>query len=215
MDNDLLPKLEEWSFVDLDREREKYLQKPIEYSDLVSRIADESIVSEPKHEPCDENRRDSPGFGASRWVWCVSSPSEVFDQFYNSRFGLRAHYWRSADFGRTATKTFLDAMEAKVRSACSEQVRVDAMQSYFCRSSKVWPLEKGLEGKRALIVARWVESERSNGSPHQWRWTPNHGQLEIKGGFRHPNGGEYVPVSKQDREERIHLTGWSGQRPDE
>ncbi len=213
MTNHLLPKLEDWRFVGLDPKREMYLQEPIDYSVLVLKIVQDSIVSEPRRDCCDDNRKDAPGFGAARWIWRVTTPPKLFDLFYNSRFGLRAHYWVSAESGKKATKTFLEAMDSRARSMCSEQIRVLAMESYSSDSSKVWPSEEGLEGERALTVERWAASEMQNNTPHQWRWTPCHGQLEIKGGFRHPDGREHVPISKQDREDRIHLTGWSGQRP--
>lgn len=201
-----LPRPCDWCFVGLPKDRECLLEEPFKLGDLVSDIVREAEVVSLGPEECgDPPGIEGSGHGASRWNWSVKLSPLNLDRLFNSRFGLRAYYWVSPHAGSFATKTVLHALWEKAREACCEQIRERAKISYRGISAKVWPDE----GDRSFVPKYLFVSRWQGGKP-QYAWTPNTGELIIKGAFVfESSGSEYIPASKQDREGEVHRTGFT------
>jgi len=94
--------------------------------------------------------------------------------------------------------------------------QADVQASLRKPSAKAWVTEseKGLslvdaDNACRLSVHRWEENERLQPEKRLWRWTPDHGNLDIKGALITRDHVEFVPDSKKDRGAQIHRFGWT------
>lgn len=199
----LVPETDEWKFVGMTESRAEMLDSRFEFPELVAEISASARVSVLNRDPWRSARKNSPEYSSARWNWVADIGADLLDRLFNSRFGLRAHYWNSADLGRSATTQIVRALDAKAEAACDRADREEAMASYRAKHAKAWPMEDGSGFlPRELVVRKWMPINPFSG------WTPRHGKLELKGGFIRPDGVEYVPDVNLVRDETIHRGGF-------
>lgn len=222
------PSRNEWSTETLPSERQVYLQHPIAFEEIVSRIAANATFYDAKIIPFDtyQNKQEQ---AARQITFRVKTSPQDCDLFYNSQDGLRGRYWQSPDIGFMATKYFIDSLKSRFLEFCMIHTPIvlgkktktmgadEIAASLYGSSAKVWPCEVVSQGIRdiayenrpQLFVSRWKENEEKARQPRQWRWSPCDRDLEIKGALIDPQYQEFIPSDKRDRSCQIHMYGFT------
>jgi hypothetical protein len=205
-----------WTFANsLGAHRLSLLANAPSYEKLVREIASQMRILCCHRESC----RDSSAF--SRAVSCVEIDPDLFDLFYNSSFGYRAHFYDSPNQGDWANDQLFDAtLESLVKAAGPEfeGKSIDAAESFRMPSRKAW-LAEAERGRCIHCNGEW--SEPSSGEPeiYNGRWelvsdirgrkAPRFRKLRLFGGFLDASFSEYIADRKRLRAFDIHQTGWT------
>lgn len=202
----------------LGSDRASHLEAPPSFAEIVEDIRKFRYVLCGHPDPCDEIAE------FSRYIYCISVPSESFDLFFNSRNGYRSSYFRSPYNGLQANDYVVRQLYKKLLDwdlpvGVSDPSLVE--ESLLSPSAKVWLVESD-PGLCSACKGEWSEPKDDNPEIENNRWelgeTLNHKRgrkaplftkLRIIGGFINARYDEFVPSRKRHRAWDIHETGWA------
>ena len=213
---------EGWRLDLLPPDRQQLLSANQSFEQLAEKIASKAGVISASIEPCRTPPPSAPRM--AQVVFRITVERDELDRFHNGLDGLRARYWSSPQAGDRATRLLIDLLEptllATPVTAFAKKAwpmnQGDVQASLRKPSAKAWVTESE-EGKSLidanntcrLSVHRWEENEHLQPEKRLWRWTPDHGCLDIKGALITRDHVEFVPESKRDRAIQIHRFGWT------
>jgi hypothetical protein len=163
--------------------------------------------------------------GFRRPVFCLKVTRPLFDQFFNSRVGYRAAFFRSPYEGLKANNQLLRAllpglMASEHSAPCNEEP-VFVTESLTSESAKAWLAEAAI----GLCDACRGEWSHPGGDPveiRNGRWelqacrnsawgrtAPYLTKIRVFGGFLNDALHELIPSRKRHRAWEIHQWGWS------
>jgi hypothetical protein len=215
--------IERWDFsLTGNDQRLVNLQNPPSFEEMAERINEEMDILCCHTDLC----RDFWGF--ERVVFYIKIAKDLFDIFFNSKNGYRAHYYRSPFEGIRANHVFINMLLSKL---CASNLtnncilKSDLKESLSSYSSKIWLAECGKELKLNCegCKGEWQASqatdspeitnnrwETSSAEKAKWgRSAPYLTKLRITGAFLDNTGNEFIPSRKRYRSKTIHDYGWS------
>ena len=215
--------IERWDFnLSINGQRLANLGIALSFEEIVKSVKDDIKILCFHPDPCIDYR------GFERVVYCIQVSKYLFDLFFNSRNGYRAHYYRSPFEGMRANRLFIDSLlpvllDSPYTKNCA--VTVDVRESLASNSTKVWLAECGKEVRPDCTGCKgeW-EASKTPYSPeimnNRWetsaraiaRWgtsAPYHTKLRIIGAFIDNRCNEFIPEKKRHRAREIHDFGWS------
>lgn len=215
--------VDRWEFnLPNEEQRLENLNIPPSFEDIVNLIKGKMKILCCHPDPCGDHE------GFERVVYCIQVPKDLFDLFFNSRNGYRAHYYRSQFEGMRANRLLIDTLLLTLRN--SPQTKncaptIDIEESFASNSSKVWLSECGKEVRQDCdgCKGEWAAS-KSPGSPeiknNRWEcgnrtnanWgssAPYFTKLRVLGAFLDDRHNELIPACKRHRAREIHESGWS------
>lgn len=220
------PSPEEWDTSLLPAERRRLLDAAPVFEWLARELADAALVISARPA----SLRDPPKAERRRFaqiIYRLEVPPTLFDRLHNGRDGLRGRYWQGEARGDVATRLIIESLLPKLNAAPFSSPEgkdkpwpmqvSDVEASLAMASTKVWVAERGrdrsglirADNPEHLLVRRWMENEPESGKGPGWRWTPSHGDLEIKGALIDERHAEHIPASKRDRAMQIWKFGWT------
>jgi hypothetical protein len=212
--------IDKWQFgVSVGDERQRALEASASFDTIVDEIKATMSV-----RCCHDNRcDDAPDF--SRVIYCVTVSPALFDQFFNSRHGYRAAYFRSPYEGLAANSLLLRSLLPSLLAAapthrCSKNPTF-IEESFTSESAKAWLAESGIK-LCGLCDGEWKHNptdpiEISNGrwelgasTYAKWgRAAPYLNKIRLFGAFLNDRCDEFVPTRKRHRAWEICESGWS------
>jgi hypothetical protein len=136
------------------------LLAPVSIGEIASRIAGEMEMLCCHFENCGDNA----DFG--RVVYCFRVSGDLFDVFFNSRYGYRGAYFQSPGQGIDANAAFIAAVAPNLMKNNKGEGLEDDLEwvreSLAASSAKVWIAENGLH-LCPKVRRSWVQEQRTQG----------------------------------------------------
>jgi hypothetical protein len=233
-----LPGPREWRFDEIaadDVERARLLEAGVRSDELMNAIA-AAIRDAVAHRTAKfgiDTKNDQP-----RAIIQVRVGLNLYDQFFNSRTGYRAHYWSSPDEGNSFDETLI----CHLRQALSDHIPISvegcnvivkfpneireewgggpcqvtrdfALQSFQPEASKAWICEWLITDGRDLNQRQQLGLLNPKLIIKRWSEdglrAPCGEWLDFKGGFVDSSGNATPSKKRTDRASEIHETGWT------
>lgn len=203
-----------WTYADtLVASRRQALSSPPRFAEIVASISRQPEILCGHRQLCDN--RD----GFERVVFCVSVPAELFDLYFNSVEGYRAHYFVSVDEGHRANRLLIESLVPTLVGSHLVDLPPAAIESSLgAASAKSWlaEVEKHL-CERCLGEWTYPADESAEILNGRWELVPNPcgrkapagTKIRLFGGFVDKNGTECVPPGKAQRAQELRDTGWT------
>lgn len=205
----------------VDDARRRLLLSPLPPENLIDQIAGEAAIEATRKSVCAYWKEASDRKGWWRLEAAVPLTAAVFDLFFNGRMGYRAQYYLSVGAGRSLNRYLVDRLIPVIKKAsATSKWSFPVGWSHAERSlngphSKIWIVGDWaafLHEPEAIKPDRWVNYWKN--CKHKPLGLaaplPDDPMLDLKGTFVCTETGEpWLPNSKRDRDEKIHLSGWT------
>lgn len=209
-----------WQFSSaLGEQRQRALSSAPPFISIVKRVHDEMQILCGHKDPC----KDNAAF--SRRVYTIQISRELFDLVFNSAWGLRASFYRSAYDGLKDTARLIsEAAPLLLQAQTIEGDAEEARQSLSSPTAKVWLAECGNEPCRDCggCKGEWTPSQDESAEIFNQRWesstdpkardgrkAPYFTKLRIYGAFLDSSHNEFTPERKRYRAMQLRDYGWS------
>jgi hypothetical protein len=190
--------------------REKLIEAP-SFEEIVRHIEEESKIICAIKDPIMQHA--VPGY---RVAYCLEIDPSIFDIFFNSKYGYRSWYYRSAEEGLEKNLFLIRNLTQKLSGAkvTGDISKENVIKSLELPSAKAWFAETGnilcddcpgkyyaQDDSAEILNGRWEKWETSTyPKSRNGRKAPFLNRIRIYGGFiRTDTDKEFVPPNKLNR----------------